>query len=48
MRVNYTFELELRDVRLQENIDFGCGILYSLLDRDWDSFQEFGKFDLLL
>ena len=43
-----TFQLELRDVRLQKDVDLRRGLLDGLLDGDRNAFEQLAQLELLL
>ena len=43
-----TFQLELRDVRLQKDVDLRRGLLDGLLDGDRNAFEQLAQLKLLL
>lgn len=45
---NLTFQLQLRNVGLQKDVDLGRRLLRPFLDRNWDSFQKLSKLEFLL
>jgi hypothetical protein len=45
---NRTFQLQTRNICLQQNVDLGSWFVHALLDRYRDALQELLKFQLLL
>jgi hypothetical protein len=43
-----TFQLQLGDESLQEDIDFGGGFFHTFFDRYWHPFQQLSELDFLL